>query len=82
MATITQEAWVILSGNVKGSFYDINDELIYETTLSAGDCAVIFRGGHALRCLSEDALMYEFKTGPYYGPEKDKEFIGGSSSEN
>jgi hypothetical protein len=78
IATMTQEAWVILNGQVVGSFYDLDESLIYETTLNNGDCAVIFRGGHSLQCLTTDTLMYEFKTGPYYGPEQDKVFLGES----
>ena len=81
-AKITQEAWVILDGKVKGSFYDLDNSLIYETVLENGDCVVIFRGGHALRNLTKDTLMYEFKTGPYFGPEKDKEFIGEEDGKN
>lgn len=72
---ITQEAWVFLQGRVAASFWDIDDELIYETELGAGDAAVVFRGGHSFEVLEEDTILYEFKTGPYYGVEKDKTYI-------
>ena len=72
---ITQEAWVFLQGRVAARFWDIDDELIYETELGAGDVAVVFRGGHSFIVLEDDTILYEFKTGPYYGIEKDKTYI-------
>ena len=76
---ITQEAWVFLSGRVRAKFYDLDDSLILSTELGAGDCAVVFRAGHGFEVLEDDTVIYEFKTGPYYGIEADKSFIGGNS---
>jgi len=75
VANITQEAWVILNGQVQGIFYDLDETKALEITLNSGDCVVIFRGGHALRCLTDDTILYEFKTGPYYGAKQDKIFL-------
>ena len=72
---ITQEAWVFLRGRVAAKFWDIDDRLIYETELGEGDAAIVFRGGHSFEVLEEDTILYEFKTGPYYGVEKDKTYI-------
>ncbi len=72
---ITQEAWVFLKGRVAAKFWDIDDRLIYETELGEGDAAIVFRGGHSFEVLEEDTILYEFKTGPYYGVEKDKTYI-------
>ena len=72
---ITQEAWVFLRGKVKAKFYDLDDSLIDERILQAGDCAVVFRAGHAFEVLEDDTLLYEFKNGPYFGVEKDKTFL-------
>ena len=72
---ITQEAWVFLKGRVAARFWDIDDRLIYETELGEGDAAIVFRGGHSFEVLEEDTILYEFKTGPYYGVEKDKTYI-------
>ena len=73
--TKTQEAWVFLSGSVLAKFYDVDDSLYLETKLSAGDCAVVFNAGHSFEVLEDDTIIYEFKTGPYYGVEADKTFI-------
>ena len=73
--TITQEAWVFLSGKVKAYFYDIDDTLLHETELCGGDCAIVFRAGHGFEVLEDNTILYEFKTGPYYGVEADKKFI-------
>jgi hypothetical protein len=72
---ITQEAWVFLKGRVLARFWDVDDTLIYETELGEGDAAIVFRGGHSFVVLEEDTVLYEFKTGPYFGVEKDKTYI-------
>ena len=72
---ITQEAWVFLKGRVLARFWDVDDTMIYETELGEGDAAIVFRGGHSFVVLEEDTILYEFKTGPYFGVEKDKTYI-------
>jgi hypothetical protein len=76
VATTTQEAWVILDGKVEGTFYDLDDSLLCSLEISDGDCIVIYRGGHSLKILDDDTILYEFKNGPYYGVKKDKTYIG------
>jgi|TARA_R100001460_G_scaffold11121_1_gene26108 hypothetical protein len=76
VATTTQEAWVILDGKVEGTFYDLDDSLLCSLEISDGDCVVIYRGGHSLKILDDDTILYEFKNGPYYGVKKDKTYIG------
>ena len=72
---ITQEAWCIIEGKIKGTFYDLDNTIIYETILTKGDCIVLYRGGHSLEVLEENTVFYEFKTGPYFGVDIDKEKI-------
>ena len=72
---ITQEAWIVFEGCIKGTFYDLDDSVLYETEIGKGDVIVLFRGGHSLEVLDEDTIFYEFKTGPYFGVEADKEAI-------
>ena len=76
VATTTQEAWVILDGKVEGTFYDLDDSLLCSLEISDGDCVAIYRGGHSLKILDDDTILYEFKNGPYYGVKKDKTYIG------
>ena len=75
VTTITQESWVVIRGTVIACLFDLDDALLAEVPLHAGDLSITFYGGHTYRC-SEDALVYEFKTGPYLGLESDKVFIG------
>jgi hypothetical protein len=72
---ITQESWVVIKGRVKCILYDITDEIIAEPILEQGDCSITLRGGHNYEILEDDTLVYEYKTGPYEGQEKDKTFI-------
>ena len=72
---VTQESWVFLSGRVKAQFYDIDDKIILETEMFAGDCVVVLKAGHSFKVLEDNTIIYEFKNGPYYGVEADKTFI-------
>lgn len=72
---IAQESWVVIKGKVKFILYDIDDTIIAEKILHAGDCSMTFCGGHNYEILEDNTIVYEFKTGPYCGQALDKEFI-------
>ena len=72
---IAQESWVVLKGKVKVTFYDLDNTILEEPVLEAGDASVTLKGGHNFLILEEDTVVYEYKTGPYYGVEVDKDFI-------
>ena len=69
---IAQESWVIMKGKAKIFMYDLDDQVIAEEILNEGDIAMTFQGGHAYEVLEEGTIVYEFKTGPYYGQKLDK----------
>lgn len=69
-----QESWVVISGRVKVTFYDLDDTVIESVELAAGDVSVSLAGGHGYEIL-EDSRVLEFKTGPYLGQTFDKVFI-------
>jgi len=72
---ITQESWVVIEGKVLAILYDIDDSIIHEEVLYPGDCSITLLGGHNYKSLVEDTCVLEYKTGPYFGQEKDKVFI-------
>ena len=72
---IAQESWVVISGSVLVSFYDTNGVILEELVLEAGDASFTLQGGHTYEILEDNTLVYEYKTGPYEGQEKDKIFI-------
>lgn len=72
---LTQEAWIVISGEIKAEIFDIDKKFLDEIILTSGDCIVLFSGGHSLTSLKENTIFYEIKTGPYYGYENDKEDI-------
>ena len=73
---IAQESWVVIQGKVKCTFFDIDDNIIAEPILEAGDASFTLEGGHTYTILEDDTLVYEYKTGPYEGQKLDKVFIG------
>jgi len=72
---IAQESWVVIRGSVKCTFYDIDDTILFEPVLKAGDVSFTLFGGHTYTILEDDTIVYEYKTGPYLGQELDKKFI-------
>jgi len=72
---IAQESWVVITGSVTVTLYDLDDTIIAEEQLKAGDLSMTFNGGHNYLVTSPDTFVYEFKTGPYKGIKSDKTFI-------
>jgi len=72
---IAQESWFVIRGSVKCIFYDIDDTIIAEPILYAGDISFTLEGGHTYQILEDNTLVYEYKTGPYEGQKADKEFL-------
>ena len=70
-----KESWVVISGSVKATLYDLDDSIIAEEQLKAGDLSMTFQGGHNYLATESNTFVYEFKTGPYKGVENDKTFI-------
>lgn len=70
-----QESWIVLKGKVKCIFYDITDEIIAEPILEEGDVSFSLTGGGHNYLILEDAIVAEYKVGPYFGVEQDKVFI-------
>ncbi len=73
--SLTQEAWVVIKGEILVSLYDLDDTFFYEGVLEEGDCILNFRAGHTFETLKDDTILYEFKNGPYMGVELDKTLI-------
>jgi cupin fold WbuC family metalloprotein len=71
----TCEAWIVISGQLQAQVFDVDDSVADTVNLSAGDCMVLYRGGHNFTVMSEDAVIYEIKNGPYYGAVFDSEKI-------
>ena len=72
---IAQESWVVIKGSVNVIMYDLDDSIIEELILEAGDASFTLEGGHTYEILEDDTIVYEYKTGPYKGQENDKEFL-------
>jgi cupin fold WbuC family metalloprotein len=69
----TQEAWVVLKGKIQVTYYDEDCQVMHEdAVISAGGCTMSFWGGHKYQCLEDETVVYEFKSGPYFGKEADK----------
>jgi hypothetical protein len=70
----THEAFVVFKGCVELSIYDIDNRLLEKFILNDGDCSTIINGGHSIKVIKPTRL-FEFKNGPFFGPEKDKMYF-------
>ena len=72
---IVQESWVVISGSVKVTLYDLDNSTLTEEQLTPGDLSITFEGGHNYLATQANTFVYEFKTGPYRGIDMDKTLI-------
>jgi cupin fold WbuC family metalloprotein len=68
----TQETWIVVRGSVTVIYYDLDDSLLGQRTLSPGDLTITLEGGHNYIAHSESTLVVEAKTGPFVGVDADK----------
>ena len=73
--TGTSECWIVTRGKIKVGLFDVDNMPVYTTSLSKGDVAIFYSGGHSLEVLSRKAQIYELKNGPYEGNILDKKQI-------
>tara|TARA_R100000951_G_C2647642_1_gene183121 strand:+ start:2813 stop:3217 length:405 start_codon:yes stop_codon:yes gene_type:complete len=71
---IAQESWVVIRGSVKVHFFDTEMQPLETHILNAGDASFTLEGGHTYEILEDYTLVYEYKTGPYEGQQRDKVF--------
>ncbi len=71
--THTQEAIVVLSGQLRADVFDGERHLIGQILVGAGECMVFLQGGHGFEILDDGTRVVEIKNGPYPGAEKDRE---------
>jgi hypothetical protein len=72
---IAQESWIVIEGMVKCIFYDLDNSILGVFYLYPGDASFTLEGGHNYKAMTNDTLVYEYKTGPYQGQKMDKKFI-------
>tara|TARA_R110002020_G_scaffold29001_1_gene91801 strand:- start:21015 stop:21434 length:420 start_codon:yes stop_codon:yes gene_type:complete len=73
--SIAQESWYVVKGSVKAKLYDEDFTHLTDVLLKEGDLSITLYGGHTYEIMEDDTLVLEFKSGPYYGQEFDKEFM-------
>lgn len=59
-----QECLIVVKGKIKIDLYGKDKKYFKAIQLKAGELAILFRGGHSVRFLT-DSEVYEIKTGPF-----------------
>lgn len=70
--TRTQELLYIRKGKILAKIYDLEENLVEEVEVSAGDMLVLLNSGHGYRILEDGTQVLEVKNGPYLGAEVDR----------
>ncbi len=70
-----QESWILIKGAAKITYFDTNNTRIKKFFMSPGDISITFSGGHELEILKKGSILYEYKTGPYKGTNKDLKYL-------
>ena len=70
-----QEAWVVVKGEVLFTIADYRGKNPRSFVLLQGDCCITYQGVHGYKILDTDSFVYEFKSGPYLGKDKDKQMV-------
>jgi hypothetical protein len=76
----TQESWIVFRGAIEAEYYDLDGSSISKEVLYAGDYSITFRGGHSLKSIEDNTIVFEHKNGPYLGLAADKEAITNQST--
>jgi len=71
----TNEAWIVIRGELQADLYDLNNTKIETLFLKKGSCLIMHNGGHALKVTKKNTLFYEIKNGPYDKEINDKVII-------
>ena len=72
-ANHTQEAILVLSGQLRADIFDNERHLIGQVLVGVGECMVFLNGGHGYEILEDGTRVLEIKNGPYPGADKDRE---------
>ena len=70
-----QESWILIKGEAKITYFDVNKKKLKSFTMRPGDISITYYGGHELKIIKKNSLLYEYKTGPYKGSEKDLKYF-------
>ena len=74
-----QESWILIKGKAKLSYFDVNKKFIKSFSMNPGDISITFYGGHKLEIKKKGSILYEYKTGPYKGNNKDLKYFDKSN---
>ncbi len=68
----TYEVLFVLSGSLKATIYDFENNVIEKIEVQQGEILVLLECGHGYEITSDDTTVLEIKNGPYSGAEKDR----------
>lgn len=63
----------MVDGSMEARIYDNNRNHVETLILEKGDLLILIDGGHGYRILSNETRVLEFKNGPYFSREIDKD---------
>ena len=71
----TQEIVFVREGRIRADIYTEKKMYLKSVELGKGDTIILLNGGHGYEILEDNTKILEAKTGPYVGPDRDRERI-------
>ncbi len=71
----TQEVLFVVEGSYELTIFTSSGQFVSRGVLETGDIVHLIGGGHQLQAMYGWCSIYEVKTGPYHGRERDKELL-------
>lgn len=68
----TNEVLYVVSGKVKAFIYDLEETMVEELIVDAGDTLILLDCGHGYEIMEDSTKVIEIKNGPYLGAETDR----------
>jgi len=72
VVTRTNEVLYVTNGKVKAFIYDLEENLVEQLMVNAGDTLILLDCGHGYEIMEDNTKVLEIKNGPYLGAEIDR----------
>ena len=68
----TYEVLYIAEGSISAKIYTLNGRLAETVAVARGEILILLESVHEYTILQDNIRVLEVKTGPYFGPDKDR----------
>ena len=71
----TQKTLLVYRGQLLADIYDYDNLLLHTSLLKSGEFLICLQGGHGFKIREDNTVIFEVKTGPFLGDDKDRMWL-------